>query len=328
MLTYLAEQETFLSPWRAVFWVECGKHWVLWKSPQINKPWEKLVLIKPKEKLFKLKMHRRSPNSWLGDNSKNVISPETNTLCSGYLTFVFITFLVQIFFKWKWVLKATTYPTSPPPQMSKLQDLFFSRRQNISFSVCHSLTVLLLGNSIFQQIYYLLKKILLSPTLRAFTSTHCDIGGGEVKGGFKWIGDTICYKIYPMIHGLFYKRWIKTDLDYYKWHWSKILECSGPTDEEDKQHAFQKHRNLHRLVQEGTPWNSIYCFLICSLNSLSFMTFISNPTNYINQYSLTRPAQRAVWRSCWRCALCGCSIESHVHKVKLVDVSVKKECVM
>lgn len=148
------------------------------------------------------------------------------------------------------------------------------------------------------------------------------------EGGVKWIGDTICYKIYPMIHGLFYKRWIKTDLDYYKWHWSKILECSGPTDEEDKQHAFQKHRNLHRLVQEGTPWNSIYCFLICSLNSLSFMTFISNPTNYINQYSLTRPAQRAVWRRGWRCALCGRSIESPVHKVKLVDVSVKKECVM
>jgi len=113
-----------------------------------------------------------------------------------------------------------------------------------------------------------------------------------------------------MIHGLFYKRWIKTDLDYYKWHWSKILECSGPTDEEDKQHAFQKHRNLHRLVQEGTPWNSIYCFLICSLNSLSFMTFISNPTNYINQYSPSRPAQRAVWGSRWRCALCGRSTES------------------
>lgn len=116
-------------------------------------------------------------------------------------------------------------------------------------------------------------------------------------GGVKWIGDTICYKIYPVIHGLFYKRWIKTDLDYYKWHWSKILECSGPTDEEDKQHAFQKHRNLHRLVQEGTPWNSIYCFLICSLNSLSFMTFISNPTNYINQYWPSSPAQRAAWQS-------------------------------
>lgn len=149
------------------------------------------------------------------------------------------------------------------------------------------------------------------------------------EGGVKWIGDTICYKIYPVIHGLFYKRWIKTDLDYYKWHWSKIPECCGPTDEEDKQHAFQKHRNLHRLVQEGTPWNSIYCFLICSLNSLSFMTFISDPTICIHQYSLSPAAQRAVWRSRWRCALCGRSIESPVHKVKLcVDVSVKKECVM
>lgn len=172
------------------------------------------------------------------------------------------------------------------------------------------------------------KKICSALLSRAFVSMHCDIGGGKWRRGLKWIGDTICYKIYPMIHGLFYKRWIKTDLDYYKWHWSKVLECSGPTDEEDKQHAFQKHRNLHRLVQEGTPWNSIYCFLICSLNSLSLMTFISNSTNYINQYSPTRPAQHAVRQSCWGCALCDRSIESRVHTVKLVDVSVKKECVM
>lgn len=171
------------------------------------------------------------------------------------------------------------------------------------------------------------KKILLSSTFKSFC-VHCDIRGGKRRGEAKWIGDTICYKIYPMIHGLFYKRWIKTDLDYYKWHRSKILECSGPTDEEDKQHAFQKHRNLHRLVQEGTPWNSIYCFLIRSLNSLSLMTIISNPTNYINQYSLAGAAQRAVWQRCWRCALCDHSPANPGHKVNLVDVSVKKECVM
>lgn len=203
-----------------------------------------------------------------------------------------------------------------------------SRRQNISVSLCHSLTVWLLGNYFSANLLFVEKKICSALLSRAFISMHCDIGGGKWRGGLKWIGDTICYKIYPMIHGLFYKRWIKTDLDYYKWHWSKILECSGPTDEEDKQHAFQKHRNLHRLVQEGTPWNSIYCFLICSLNSLSLMTFISNSTNHINQYSPTRPAQHAAWHSCWRCALCDHSIENRVHTVKLVDVSVKKECVM
>lgn len=82
-----------------------------------------------------------------------------------------------------------------------------------------------------------------------------------------------------MVHGLFHKPSIKTDLDYYKWHWSKLLECNGPTDEKDKQNAFQKHRNLHRLVQAGTPRNSIYCFLTCALNSVSFATFISISTS-------------------------------------------------
>lgn len=203
-------------------------------------------------------------------------------------------------------------------QMSKSQDLVFLEDRMLHFQHATVEQFCCLETPFFRNFTICWKKFCSALLWRAFVSVHYDVGGGKWRGEAEWIGDTICYKIYPMIHGLFYKRWIKTDLDYYKWHWSKILECSGPTDEEDKQHAFQKHRNLHRLVQEGTPWNSIYCFLICSLNSLSLMTIISNPTNYINQYSLPRAAQREVGQHCWRCALCDHSLQSRDTKLTLL----------
>lgn len=132
-----------------VFWVESGKCWGLWLCLQMNKPWGRLVLIKPKEKLFKLKSHRRCPNSWHWDGSKNEIGPDTNALYSDYLTLYLAPSSADFF-----LIKIVSKSNHPPlfffffsPQNDRIARPVFSTGQNISFAVCHSLTVLLLGNS-------------------------------------------------------------------------------------------------------------------------------------------------------------------------------------